>query len=413
MLARTGASAVTAPPTLAERIRFGLGLDGGLLAAVAILTTFGLLMVTSASMPLAQDSTGNEFYYLYRQMAALGISIIAALSVLRIPSELWYRLAPWLLLVALVLLVLVLIPGIGHEVNGSSRWIRIGPVSVQVSELAKLGVLIYAASYLQRYNESLQTSFAVMLRLMLVLGMAAFLLLLEPDFGASVVLGATVLGMVFLAGIKIGRFVVLQGAILAALLALIYSSAYRWKRLNSFLDPWQDPFGDGFQLTQALIAIGRGEFFGVGLGASIQKHHYLPEAHTDFIFAIIAEELGLVGVLLVLGLYALLVWRAFAIARQAEDQGYRFGAYLAYGIGLLFAVQSLINIGVNMGVLPTKGLTLPLLSFGGSSLLASFIALALLMRIAWEVRPVVTTPRETTAAESDSASMHSRLQESP
>ena len=403
MLARTGASALVKPPSLAERIRFGLNLDGGLLAVIAVLTVLGLLMVASASMPLAQDSKGNEFYYLYRQLAALAVAIIAAIGILQIPSEIWYRLAPWLLLVALVLLALVLVPGIGHEVNGSSRWIRLGPVSLQVSELAKLGVLIYAASYLQRYNELLQTSFAVMLRLMLVLGLGAFLLLLEPDFGASVVLGATVLGMVFLAGIKIGRFVLLQGVILAGLVALIYSSEYRWKRLNSFLDPWQDPTGDGYQLTQALIAIGRGEFFGVGLGASIQKHHYLPEAHTDFIFAIIAEELGLIGVLLVLGLYAVLVWRAFAIARQAEDQDYRFGAYLAYGIGLLFALQSLINIGVNIGVLPTKGLTLPLLSFGGSSLLASFIALALLLRIGWEVRPAEVRSAEARPIATQSA----------
>jgi cell division protein FtsW len=231
-----------------------------------------------------------------------------------------------------------------------------------------------------------------MFRLLFILGGIALLLLLEPDFGATVVLGATVLGMVFIAGVKIGRFVVLQAVVLLGLLALIYSSEYRWRRLASFLDPWQDPYGGGFQLTQALIAIGRGELFGVGLGASIQKHHYLPEAHTDFIFAIIAEELGLVGVLLVMGLFAILVWRAFLIGREAEQRGEGFAAYLAYGIGLLFALQSTINMGVNMGVLPTKGLTLPMLSYGGSSLLASCIALGLLLRIDWENRLVRETP---------------------
>ena len=393
MLERSGASALASPPTLAQRIRFGLALDGPLLTASAILIVLGLLMVASASMPLSQDVAGNPLYYFYRQLGALATGLVVGVAVLRVPTAIWYRSGAWLLLAAVILLILVLLPGVGREVNGSSRWIPVGPVNVQVSELAKIGVLIYAASYLQRHNEALKHSFAAMLRLMAVLALVALLLLLEPDFGATVVLGTTVLGMVFMAGIKIGRFVLLQVLVLCGLLALIYSSEYRWKRLASFMDPWQDPFGGGFQLTQALIAIGRGELFGVGLGASIQKHHYLPEAHTDFIFAIIAEELGLLGVLLVLTLYAVLVWRAFAIGHAAEEQGQRFGAYLAYGIGLLFALQSLINIGVNMGVLPTKGLTLPMLSYGGSSLLTNCIALALLLRINWETLPPDTLRR--------------------
>lgn len=390
---RSGASAVAVEQnqsSLRQAINFVLALDAVIVFASAVLIVLGLVMVASASMPLAQTHYDNPFHYLNRQLIALVLGIVAGCIVLQVPAITWYRLAPLLLLASIMLLVAVLLPGIGREVNGSSRWINMGPMNLQVSELAKLGVLVYAASYLQRHSESLKHSFATMLRLLCILAVVALLLLLEPDFGATVVLGATVLGMVFLAGIKIGRFVLLQGLVLVALLGLVYSSDYRWKRLVSFVDPWQDPFGGGFQLTQALIAIGRGEVLGVGLGASIQKLHYLPEAHTDFIFAILAEELGLFGVVFMLALYAVLVWRAFVIAQRAEQKNQRFSAYLAYGIGLLLALQTLINLGVNMGVLPTKGLTLPLLSYGGSSILATSIALALLLRIAWEVKPATS-----------------------
>lgn len=358
-----------------------LNLDGWLLGAALLLAALGLLMVASASMPLSET---RPLYFLTRQSVALAIGLIGAACLLRVPLAWWLRASPWLLLLGLILLVLVLIPGIGHEVNGSARWIRIGPISVQVSELVKLFALVYVASYLQRHGAELYTSMMAMLRLMFVLGTIAILLLLEPDFGTAVVLVATALGMVFLAGIKIGRFLLLQGVIFLGMLALVYSSEYRLRRMTNFMDPWQDPFGDGFQLTQALIAIGRGGPFGVGLGESIQKHHYLPEAHTDFLFAILAEELGLIGILFVLCLYAVIVWRAFAIADRALAVGDRFAANLAHGLGLLFALQTLVNIGVNMGVLPTKGLTLPLLSYGGSSLVAMCLMLGLLLRIGSE-----------------------------
>lgn len=367
--------------------------DGWLLGAVLLLIMLGLLMVTSASMPLGEDRAGQPFHYLIRQGVALVLGLAAAVVVLHTPLWRWLESSAWLLLLGVVLLVLVLLPGVGHEVNGSARWLRLGPVSLQVSEFAKLFAVVYVASYLQRHGAELYTSMMAMLRLMFVLGMVAILLLLEPDFGATVVLVATALGMVFLAGIKIGRFMLLQSVIFAGMLALVYSSEYRLKRMTSFMDPWQDPFGDGFQLTQALIAIGRGGLFGVGLGESIQKHHYLPEAHTDFLFAILAEELGLVGVLLLIALYAVIVWRGFVAASRAQHQGQRFAASLGYGLSLLLALQVLINLGVNMGVLPTKGLTLPLISYGGSSMLATCILLALLLRVELEARDRATAPR--------------------
>lgn len=367
--------------------------DGWLLGAALLLIMLGLLMVTSASMPLGEDRAGQPFHYLIRQGVALVLGLAAVVVVLHTPLWRWLESSAWLLLLGVVLLVLVLLPGVGHEVNGSARWLRLGPASLQVSEFAKLFAVVYVAGYLQRHGAELYTSMMTMLRLMFVLGMVAILLLLEPDFGATVVLVATALGMVFLAGIKIGRFVLLQSLIFVGMLALVYSSEYRLKRMTSFMNPWQDPFGDGFQLTQALIAIGRGGLFGVGLGESIQKHHYLPEAHTDFLFAILAEELGLVGVLLLIALYAVIVWRGFVAASRAQHQGQRFAASLGYGLSLLLALQVLINLGVNMGVLPTKGLTLPLISYGGSSMLATCILLALLLRVELEARDTATAPR--------------------
>lgn len=372
--------------------RSSLPVDGWLVGAALLLAGLGLLMVTSASLPLAGAHGGDPLRFLIRQSVALCLGLGLITVALRTPLDWWFRGAPWLLLGAFGLLVVVLAPGLGREVNGSSRWLTLGPLHLQVSELAKLCTLIYVASYLQRHGAELSTSMMAMLRLMFVLGMVAILLLLEPDFGAAAVLIAVALGMVFLAGIKIGRFMLLQSVILVGMLVLVYSSDYRWKRMTSFMNPWRDPYGDSFQLTQALIAIGRGGPFGVGLGDSIEKHYYLPEAHTDFLFAILAEELGLLGVLIVIALYAVLVWRAFVIARAALQQGKRFAAHLAYGIGMLFALQSLINIGVNMGVLPTKGLTLPFLSYGGSSLVVMCLGLGLLLRVDLETRRGKTPP---------------------
>jgi cell division protein FtsW len=365
--------------------------DPWILIAALLLLGLGLLMVTSASMPIADRQTGQPFYFLIRQGAFALIGLLAAGIVFQIPLTRWRRAGPMLLLAAVGLLVLVLVPGVGKEVNGSMRWIGAGPINIQVSEIAKLFVLVYVASYLKRHAAELQTakfrtSASALLRPMAVLAVLAVLLLLEPDFGSVVVLMATALGMVFLAGVNLTQFGALLFGTSAAMAVLLWSSPYRRARLVSFLDPWADPFASGFQLTQSLIAIGRGELFGVGLGESVQKLFYLPEAYTDFLFAVLAEELGLAGILAVVVLFVVLVWRAFRIGRQAERVGMLFSAWLAYGIGLWFGIQSLFNMGVNMGVLPTKGLTLPLMSYGGSSLVVMCMALALLLRIDVESR---------------------------
>lgn len=358
------------------------GLDTWLLASSLTLLMISLLMVTSASMPIADYNSSQPFQYLLRQGFYIAFALAAAGFVFRLPVQRWYDWHVVLLLATIALLVLVLL--IGKEINGSTRWIRFGAVNIQVSELAKLFTLIYIAGYLQRNKKSLDTSLLIMLRAMLVLALLALLLLLEPDFGAAAVLIATALGVMFLAGVNFWRFALVLATTASAMTLLLYSSDYRRERLIGFLDPWNDPFGSGFQLVQSLIAIGRGELFGVGLGASVQKMFYLPEAYTDFLFAILAEEFGLVGVLAIIGLYSLLIWRSFIISAHAERLERWFAANLAYGIGLLFAIQALVNMGVNMGMLPTKGLTLPLLSYGGSSMLVMCVAVAILLRIGRE-----------------------------
>jgi len=363
-----------------------LNVDPWLLIPGLLLLALGLLMVTSASMPLAADKLGQPFYFLIRQGAYVGAGLLLAGLTFQVSLRTWQRSGPWLLLIAFGLLLAVLIPGIGKEVNGSMRWIQVGPINVQVSELAKLFAFVYVAGYLQRHGTALHTSASAMIRPMLVLAVLAVLLLLEPDFGTAVVMMATVLGMVFLAGVNLWQFAALQGVTIAAMAVLLYTSPYRRARLISFLDPWSDPFNSGFQLTQSLIAIGRGELFGVGLGESIQKLFYLPEAYTDFLFAILAEELGLLGVLLMIGLYVTIVWRAFGVAARAERLDMLFASHLANGISLWFAIQALFNMGVNMGMLPTKGLTLPLMSYGGSSLVVMCMALAVLLRIDMETQ---------------------------
>lgn len=355
--------------------------DPWLLLSGLFLLALGLLMVASASMPIADRQLGQPFYFLIRQGIYVGIGLMFGALIFLLPLEAWYRLRAVLLLTTFGLLSMVLIPGIGKEVNGSMRWIGLGFINVQVSEIAKLLALVYLAGYLQQHADALKTSTMAMIRPMMVLAIMVVLLLLEPDFGAAVVLLATALTMIFLAGVSIWRFAILQLASIAVMTALLYASPYRRARLVGFLDPWADPFNSGFQLTQSLIAIGRGEVFGVGLGASVQKLFYLPEAYTDFLFAILAEELGLVAVVVIISLYVVIVWRAFAIAARAEWLDMRFAACLAYGIGLWFGIQALVNMGVNMGVLPTKGLTLPLMSYGGSSMVAMCVALAVLLRI--------------------------------
>ena len=365
--------------------------DPWVLIPALLLLTLGLLMVASASMPTADAKTGQPFYFLFRQGAYVGVGLLAASMVFQIPLARWRRASPLLLLAAIGLLALVLAPHIGKEVNGSMRWINVGPVNIQVSEIAKFFTLIYIAGYLKRHGAALQTahfrtSALALFRPMAVLAVLAVLLLLEPDFGSVVVLMATALGMVFLAGVNLWQFGALQIGTVSAMAVLLWSSPYRRARLISFLDPWADAQASGYQLTQSLIAIGRGELFGVGLGESVQKLFYLPEAYTDFLFAVLAEELGLAGILTIIALFMTLVWRAFLIGRRAERLDLKFSAWLAYGIGLWFGIQALFNMGVNMGVLPTKGLTLPLMSYGGSSVVVMCLALAVLLRIDVETR---------------------------
>lgn len=361
-------------------------LDYGLLAAAVALAATGLVMVASASVDRADRELGQPFYFVLRQAIYLGIGVLAGAAVFRLPLIWWSRFGRLALVVAVLLLMLVLVPGIGREVNGAQRWIDLGAFNLQVSEPAKLLVFIYLAGYLVRHGEALRERAGAFLLPVGLVSVLAFLLLLEPDFGGAAVLLATTLGLLFLAGVRLWQFGALVGAAVLAMAPLVLFSDYRMRRLTSFLDPWQDPFDAGFQLTQSLIAIGRGEWFGAGLGASVQKLFYLPEAHTDFVFAVLAEELGLVGVAALLLLYLWLVWRIFAIAERAEQADAPMAGYLAWAIGIWIGLQGVVNIGVNMGLLPTKGLTLPFLSYGGSSLVVMCIATALLLRIDHETR---------------------------
>lgn len=356
-------------------------LDPVILVVSLSLLSIGLVMVASASISIADRNLSNPFYYLQRQMIFTVIGLMAAAFVYRIRLVQWEKSGVALLAFALFLLVLVLVPGVGKTVNGSTRWISMGLLNLQVSEVVKLFLLIYVAGYLVRHGEQVRTSVWGFLKPMMMVGLAGLLLLLEPDFGSTVVIMGTVLAMTFLGGVRFSQFVLFLTLFGASALMLVISSPYRMERLTSFMNPWADPFDTGFQLTQSLIAIGTGGWLGTGLGGSVQKLFYLPESHTDFLFAVLSEELGFVGVCLVIALYTVLFMRAFKIGLQAERSGNRFAAYVAYGIGIWLTLQAVINIGVNMGLLPTKGLTLPLMSYGGSSLVISCMAIGLLLRI--------------------------------
>ena len=357
------------------------------LALVAIaLVALGLVMVASASVSTAERRLGDPLFYFWRQTAFVVLGLAVGWVATRVSLERWRQASSVLLVLGAVLLVAVLVPGIGKEVKGSMRWIRLGPFGLQPSELMKLFVALYLAGYLVRRSEEVRSVFGGFLKPIAVLVLLAVLLLMEPDYGATLVIFAVALGMLFLGGVPLLSFVGWGAAVAACLAAVIVAAPYRLARLTTFMDPWSDPFGSGFQLTQALIAVGRGEWFGVGLGNSIQKLFYLPEAHTDFVFAVLAEELGLIGMAVVIGLYAFIVWRAFSIARRAEAAGESYGAYLAQGLGLLMFTQASINIGVNLGMLPTKGLALPLMSYGGSSLLVNCAIVGLLVRVDHELR---------------------------
>ncbi len=366
-------------------------LDYPLIAAVAALFSIGLVMVASASMPVAERLEVGIFHFAVRQSIYLAAGLALGLLVLRIQMAWWEKGSLLCILLAILMLALVLLPGVGVEVNGSTRWINLGFIRLQVSEPAKLLAIIYMAGYLVRRGDEVRNTSAGFMKPLGLLLLAAGLLLLEPDVGATVVLMTTALVMMFMAGVSLWKFGGLIALAGAAFATLAITSPYRLNRLTAFIDPWNDPFNTDFQLTQSLIAIGRGEWFGVGLGASVQKLFYLPEAHTDFVFAVFAEEMGLVGIMVLLALYAFVVFRSYAIAATAEQGGNLFAAYLAYGIGTWLGMQAIINVGVNTGLLPTKGLTLPLLSYGGSSMLVSCIAVALLLRIDYETRCTVSS----------------------
>lgn len=363
----------------------GFQLDPALLSAVIGLLVLGTVMVSSASISLADSATGEPLYFLVRHSGAIVIGLIGALVVAALPSELWFRLNWLLLLAALALLVSVLIPSIGHTVNGSSRWLDLGPLTLQPSELARLCLLLYLSSYIVRHQKELGASLVGFLKPMVVVALACLLLLSEPDFGAAVVLTATSLGLLFVGGARLRDFFLSFVIATGILSALALSSSYRLQRLTTFLDPWADPYASGFQLTQSLIAIGRGDWFGVGLGDSVQKLFYLPEAHTDFVFAVLAEELGFAGVTLVLVLFGIVVARAIALGPRASALGMPFQGLVSTGIGITLGLQAFINIGVNTGLLPTKGLTLPLISYGRTSVVMTLVSLGLLARIHHEV----------------------------
>ncbi len=355
-------------------------LDPVTIALALGIVLLGLIMVTSASVSIAGES-GQPFFYLERQLLLTMIGAACAALLFCIPTEALERASLPLLGIAIGLLIVVLVPGLGHAVNGSRRWLRLAGANFQVSELARVLVLVWVASYAVRREQQLRESFAGLVKPLGLLMFVALLLLVEPDFGAATVLFATGFGLLFLAGARLRYVIAMTAMALATFGLLAVSSSYRFRRITAFLDPWADPFNSGFQLTQSLIAIGRGQWFGVGLGDSVQKLFYLPEAHTDFLFAVLAEELGLMGVLLTLALFLGLVWRSFYIARLANSAGLKFPAYLAAGFGLWIGIQAFINIGVNMGVLPTKGLTLPLMSYGRSSLIVALAWVGLLLRV--------------------------------
>lgn len=359
--------------------------DPLLLGVVVVLLGLGVVMVASASLHLGARF-GQPFHFVDRHLLALGLGLLAGLVMWSIPLDWWERGSTWFYFVALGLLLLVLIPGLGKTVNGATRWIALGSFNLQTSEFMKLALVLYMAGYLVRRQVEVTHSLWGFIKPMLLVTVACLLIMWQPDFGTTAVLLATALGMLFLGGAPLWQFMALLGLAGTAMATLVLVSPYRMARVTSFLDPWADPLDSGYQLAQALIAFGRGEWFGVGLGNGIQKQFYLPEAHTDFLMAVVGEEFGLVGTLLVIALFGLFVWRAFAIGAAAQGRDARFAAYTAYGIGLWLGLQAFVNLGVNVGLLPTKGLTLPFMSYGSNSLLVGCAAVGLLLRIQRENR---------------------------
>jgi cell division protein FtsW len=368
-------------------------LDTGLLLPALALLLIGYIAITSASVEYASARHGDAMYLSSRHLIYMGLALVGAAVILVLPVRFW-ALSGWAwLFLGLALLALVLIPGIGVKVNGSRRWLALGPLTLQASEFAKLFLVVYLAGYLQRREDQVRSEWQGFIKPMALVFAMTLLLMAEPDFGATVVTVGAAFGMLFLGGVRLAHFLLVMLGSVLALSVLLVSEPYRLKRLTAFTDPWADQFNSGYQLTQSLIAFGRGEWFGVGLGNSVQKLFYLPEAHTDFVFAIWAEETGLVGTLLVILLFLLLVHRIFHIARRQANAGDAFGAQLCYGVALVIASQAFINIGVATGLLPTKGLTLPLVSYGGSSLIATCCMIALVLRVEREGRQAAQPAR--------------------
>ena len=376
------ASAQVSTVASARGVRFG---DHALLICTLALGLFGAVMIGSASTSFAQSTYASPFYFITRQLFFLGIGFSIGVLVYQVPLSIWEKYGPHLIIVSLVFLALVLVPFIGKEVNGSRRWIDLGLFTVQVSETVKLFIIIYLAGYLVRRGHLVQTTFGGFARPLALISVACALLLLEPDFGAAVVIAATATLMLFVAGVRFTQFMSLIAVLGAVGSILIVFSTYRLRRFVGFMHPFDDPFGAGYQLSNSLIAIGSGGITGAGIGNSIQKMDFLPEAHTDFLFAVLCEELGLIGAVGAICLYSFIVWRCFQLSRMADAQGNGFAGFLALGIGIWIGLQSFINMGVSLGVLPTKGITLPLMSYGGSSAIVFCIAFSLLLRVEWEL----------------------------
>ncbi|MBX2886300.1 MAG: putative lipid II flippase FtsW [Granulosicoccus sp.] len=377
--------AATDTPVIEARSTTRLA-DHALLVCVLSLGLFGTAMIASASMAFAEETYNSPFYFVKRQLIFLCFGFVAGLIIYRVPLSVWERYGPHFIIASMVCLCLVLVPGIGKEVNGSRRWIDLGFFTIQVSEAVKLFLVVYLAGYLVRRGHLVQTTFGGFVRPLVLICIASALLLMEPDFGAAVVIALTAMLMLFVAGVRFSQFALLTLVLGSSACLLIFISDYRLRRFVSFLDPFSDPFDTGFQLTQSLIAIGSGGLTGLGYGNSVQKLFYLPEAHTDFLFAVLCEELGLLGAFGLILIYAYVVWRCFYLFKLADAQNSRFAGFVALGIGIWIGLQSFINMGVNLGILPTKGITLPLMSYGGSSAVVFAVAFGMLLRVEWELK---------------------------
>ncbi|OOZ80547.1 putative lipid II flippase FtsW [Solemya velum gill symbiont] len=373
-----------------QRFKEPLALDYQLLGAALTLLFAGLVFVTSATF---HRSEAAPWFYAQRHMIAIFIGLGASLVTLAIPMREWERWSPWLYTVGLLLLVMVLIPGVGREANGARRWIPMGPFNLQSSEFMKLFMMMFLAGYLHRRESEVARKVWGFIKPIILIIMASVLILLQPDLGTTFVLMMTALGMLWLAGVPLWQFSIILAMAAAAVVALIVFEPFRWERIKAFIDPFADPLDSGYQLSNALIAFGRGEWFGVGIGNGIQKLFYLPEAHNDFLLAVIGEELGMMGTVAVIALFTFIAWRAIRIAVLAEKAGNRFSVYVAYGCGLWIGLQGFINIAVNLGMMPTKGLTLPLMSYGGNSIIVACLVIAILQRIHMEVSGIVAAQK--------------------